>query len=382
LPVWGQSLFYMKKTCLLLLSICLICINSCKDSTSGTIITLNLKVGPNEKVYVEQVAFNDEKNYIVDSATVTDNHHSIIFHIKSAEERLLRVRFTNSNMRISFINDMPQIKITANWFKNSYTVTGSPATVQLQRFQADQLTLSNKLKQIWEQEKNSLGKSGMHQSSKFNTALTALTQMPVNYSDTVKDPALFMFVYNGIDFGKNYGKQRDVIQHAASRFAKYQPVQKLKDRVLNYIAIFEHPLKVNDQLPAITLPDTNGNEISTASLTGKYYLINIWSTYCTECLLYNNEANILREKLPASRFEIAGIAIDDQKSTWKNIIKTYHYKGIQLIDEAMWNGTTVSTLKIDSLPYNYLVSPTGKILQKNIPRKDLQKVTFSYLKRN
>ena len=132
-------------------------------------------------------------------------------------------------------------------------------------------------------------------------------------------------------------------------------------------------------MPELTLTDTSGKEFSTVSLKGRYYLISFWSTYCSECFVFNDAIKKLKQKVSQGKIEVVSIAIDDQKELWESIIKKNNYNWIQLIDQQMWSGKAVNTLKVDSIPSNFFVSPSGMIIGKNIPAKDLVQVVTGKL---
>jgi hypothetical protein len=46
----------------------------------------------------------------------------------------------------------------------------------------------------------------------------------------------------------------------------------------------------------------------------------------------------------------------------------------------MWKGTAVRTLKFDSIPFNFLVDPKGKIIAKALNASNLEKIVQSHLK--
>jgi len=369
------------KYALLFVSVCLMLCTACVRTNTVTKVILNLKAGLNEKVYIEKIAFNSEKQVIIDSATVTDNHHSLILHVPTNEERLYRMRFTNSNMRILFVNDVKKLTITASWFNNKYAVSGSPVTARLQEHDEQQLQIAADIRQEWEKEKTTdRGNNSNELPDYLKNKLTNQAKQQMNYADTVNDPVLFMSAYNSLDFGNDHTKLKKFILRASKRFPNYQPVQVLKKEVLNFLSIYENQFKVNDQLPELTLTDTSGKGFSTASLKGRYYLINFWSTYCSECFVFNDAVKRLRQKVPPEKIEIVSVAIDDQKELWESIIKKNNYNWIQLIDQQMWSGRAVNVLKVDSIPSNFFVSPDGTIIGKNIPAKDLIQVVTNKLK--
>ena len=76
----------------------------------------------------------------------------------------------------------------------------------------------------------------------------------------------------------------------------------------------------------------------------------------------------MKQQLPSSKFETVGIALDAEKETWRQTIIRNRLPGTQLIDDRMWRGMAAYSFKIDSIPFNFLISPEGKILAKAIPK--------------
>ncbi|MDB5025948.1 MAG: TlpA family protein disulfide reductase [Mucilaginibacter sp.] len=371
----------MKNKSFLILINLLLCY-SCTKYSTGTKVILNLKAGLNEKVFLEKIAFNDEKQILIDSATVTDNHHPIIFNVPVNEERLYRLRISNSNMRILFINDVKEITINADWFTGKYSVKGTAATQQLADFQSRQLRISDQLKILQEigdkKKKVNLSDESIKRiTDTFNSKLAELNQRPLAFADTVSDPVMFMVLYNSIDFGNDHARLKKFIQNGSSRFPGYRPLQVLKKQVDKFLSLYENQYKTGDTVPWVTLTDKDGKYFSTASLKGKYFIINFWATYCSECYLFNGAMKKLNQRLPPGEIQMVSVAIDDQKDAWKNIIEKENYNWTELIDENMWNGAAVNTLKVDSIPFNFFVSPTGKIIGKNIRTENLANVVLS-----
>lgn len=138
---------------------------------------------------------------------------------------------------------------------------------------------------------------------------------------------------------------------------------------------------VGDELPSITLPDQDDKPFTTGSLSKQYYLIDFWSTWCDQCMAFKAAEKKIADKIPPGKLQIVSVAIDNKKSNWKNIIYGNQYNWIQLIDVKMWQGPAVRTLVFDSIPFNFLVAPRGKIINKAIKPDSLLKI-ISRLKLN
>jgi hypothetical protein len=84
--------------------------------------------------------------------------------------------------------------------------------------------------------------------------------------------------------------------------------------------------------------------------------------------------------MPGAKFEIVSVAIDSEKEDWELILEKENLNWTQLIDEKMWQGTAVKTLKFDSIPFNFLVNPEGRIIAKAIKPDSLLPVLHRLVK--
>ena len=319
-----------------------------------TTVTVRVQSGHGQKLYISRVAYNNEKERVADSAVVEDMIHDIVFVIPEGDERLYRLHFAGSGVSFFFINDVPALSIAGNYLTGKYEIQHSSASVELKRFLDYQRGLTG----------------------------PARGWACRSFADTVRSSAAFLAVYNSIEFGSDYSAEKKFITAAAARFPSSQPVRDLRDEVLAYIKIMEEEFQPGDLLPAITLPDKDGRSFSTTSLKGKYYLIDFWSTWCPQCLAYNPIKKEMRKRFSPGRLAIVSVAIDAEKEDWQNAIRRQRPDWPQLIDTQMWRGVAVRTLKFDSLPFNFLVDPEGRILRKGLPADSLAGAVISVLERN
>ena len=364
----------------------LLVISSCTANLGKPVeIRLTLHSGANQKVLLEQIPFGNEQGVIVDSALITDGNKEVVMHIPPGEERLFRIRIPDSDVQCIFINDAPEIVIDGNYINGKCTVRNSWATALLKQFTNNQQKLAQKNYRL-QQNIDSIIKNNpsyaqldsLKKQSENDRVL--YFRRYIQFADSVQSPALFMAVYNNIDFGKDYASLESFINKASARFPAYRPVQELKNDIHSLVKIFTEEFKVGDQLPSISLPDKNGNIFSTASLQGKYYLLDFWSTWCPQCLVYNPVKKQVWQQFSAQNFEIVSVAIDAEKDDWQKIISKEAFAWPQLIDVQMWKGTAVNTLKFDSIPFNFLVSPSGRIIRKAIAPDSLIKVVSTAIR--
>ena len=320
-----------------------LCLVMACHSRSSTRVTVRVQSGHGMKVYVERIPYGRERQQTEDSAIVEDMTRDIVFHIPREDGRLYQLGFAQSGIKFIFINDAPELSVAGNYLTGKYEVQHSVASRELKQFLDYQRGLSGKTREL---------------------ALRS-------FADTVKSPAAFLAIYNNIEFGRDYTAQKKFITGAAARFSASQPIRDLQGEVLAYIKVMEEEFQPGDLLPAITLPDKEGVAFSTGSLKGKYYLIDFWSTWCPQCVAYSKAKMELRKLFPSERFEMVSVAIDAEREDWENDLRRWQPGWPQLIDTEMWQGVAVRTLKFDSIPFNFLVDPEGRILQKGLPPDSL-----------
>jgi len=355
------------RTLLIIAVIFLTCSLAGCHSHPDTRVVIHVQSGHGQKIYLSPLPYGGKKGDVIDSATVEDMVHEIVFDI-SGDEHLYQLRFAHSGVKFIFINDVPQLSITGNFLSTKYEVQHSPASASLLRFLSEQAQLARKTREMAQVPDLERSDSLRHE---LDSTFTLLAVRYRQFADTVKSPAAFMAVYDLLGFGRDYPAQLKFINAAASRFPSNPDILRLRDDVLGFVKIMQEEFQPGEQLPTITLPDAEGRPFSTATLAGKYYLIDFWSTWCPQCLPFARAKSELRRLFPAEKFEMVSVAIDAEKEDWKRDIALQNARWPQLIDTAMWQGATVRTLKFDSIPFNFLVDPRGRIVQKGIPADSL-----------
>lgn len=370
----------------LIVVIFILFVASCKFK-SGTKVIIYTRAPLKSHLYIKHVPFFSGKETVVDSAIIKDNHDSLTLFIPETDgEQLYSIAGPNNRLAINIINDSKLIRLRVDYFADTCNIEGSVASVNLKKFENEQLHYADRTRNIGKQI-DSLTK--IHQKGKLTDSLTKAYDRRFNdfyavyrdFADTVKSPAAFMKVFNIIEFGKDFTGLKKFILTNAKRFPNHKPMQELKRQTLAMIRIFEEELQIGQQMPSISLPDKNGKYFNTASLKGQYYLMDLWSTWCPQCYAFKNAEYHLYKAEPKVPVRFIGVAVDDNIDTWKSSIKQFVHPTTELIDTKMWQGPAVNTLLFDSIPFNFLVNPQGKIIAKAIKPDSLAKVISSLIKK-
>jgi peroxiredoxin len=129
-----------------------------------------------------------------------------------------------------------------------------------------------------------------------------------------------------------------------------------------------------------TQKDVNGKAVSLSSFKGKYVLLDFWASWCGPCRQENPNLVRAYNKYKAKNFTILGISLDQEKSRWLEAIKSDGLTWTHLSDLNYWNNAVAQMYKIQTIPANMLIDPTGRIVGKNLRGPELDEMLKSIFK--
>ena len=349
---------------------CLGCTNH-NVSQNKTLVNVQFTPFYKSKVYLEKLSFTGNTETI-DSAELGYDNRTLSFTIPHQEESVFQIRIKGEEPRLVFVTDVSVVNIKVerpDWKKYSFKNGG--INNDLRSFLDQQNDITKNISVLLKRKTafqpipvNSKASDSLDREIKKLQALAKSRDL--KFADTVSSPGAFLLVSSRYDFDKDLSAQKDFILRVAKRFPGHSQLQQLIKETMDYISIYEEEYNVGDVLPDVSLPDENGNTVSLGSLRGKYVFIDFWSTWCPPCFQYIDPKKKIGELFPANKMQLVDIAVDAEKEAWQQMISAYRIPGIHLIDEKMWKGTAAQTLKFDSIPFNFFISPEGRILAKGI----------------
>lgn len=162
---------------------------------------------------------------------------------------------------------------------------------------------------------------------------------------------------------------------------------ELIDKKFEYLASYQaiKRTSVGSDIIDLTLKNTEGVDVTLSDITksGKWVLVDFWATWCGPC---RGEIPYLVEayaKYADKGFEIYGVSFDrsGNEEGWKQFIQENNMTWINVWGTGS-NGDWAAgeAYNVSSIPSNFLFSPEGKLVAKNLRGENVDLILGEYIK--
>ncbi len=128
----------------------------------------------------------------------------------------------------------------------------------------------------------------------------------------------------------------------------------------------------------ITLKNTAGEQVSLSDIVakGKYTLIDFWATWCPPCMGEMPHLKQAYKKYASKGFEIYGVSLDNDPQKWAAFANTLDWVNV-INDES----DATDEYAVSAIPTNFLISPEGKIIAKNLRGEAIEEELAKWLEK-
>ena len=359
---------------------------SCRQSDTKTItVSGKLDNAPNTAVYLELIDFESNLPVVVDSVTMKNGVFELNANTK--EESLFQVRFSEEVSGITpvfLISDEDQIQIKGDWKEErSRQIEHSPASNRfrklldsLSQLQQNLYDLQGQLQFTSDEQPSGLTDSLTIEFNKISAQFRNYIQ---NFSEKDESPILSLYATSMLISDTKPEELEAALNRLQKRFPKHAGVaafieaQRAAGNRDKKRAEAADRIKEGANAPDVTLPDVEGKPLSISSFKGKYLLVDFWASWCGPCRDENPTVVAAFKKYKDKNFTILGISLDKDKDSWLQAIKDDKLTWSHISDIKGWESEAATVYGIESIPFNVLLDPTGKIIATNLRGEELER---------
>jgi peroxiredoxin len=159
--------------------------------------------------------------------------------------------------------------------------------------------------------------------------------------------------------------------------------------LLNFVAalIGKTPQKYSPRIgeiaPEIDLPNLDDKKLKLSSFRGKLVLVDFWASWCAPCRLENRVLARVYRDFQAKGLVVFSVSLDSDKADWQAAIQKdrlvwdTHFSDLQ-----GWESQAALQYKIEQIPTNYLLDPSGKIIAMNLRGEEIENHLRAFFSKN
>lgn len=341
----------MKKTLIATFAVAILCSCGGTDYT----VTGRYELAPGDSVYLYASADHSRLAAGVMSADTTVT-------LKGSVTTPGMAYVNNANgtgTSADFFLEPGRIQIERYDSGRGYIVSGTPLNDRRKAFEDEIMAFREKIR------KGSPGQS----------LEDILAEMQAHYIRTVDanlDNIFGVWVFNNNEF-PNLKEQPEKLRARVAQFSPEMQGHPMLKRSQQQIGVIEQSA-VGRPYSDFSAKDTTDQTIALSSLVGagRWVLIDFWATWCQPCMMEVPHLKKAYETFRSKGLEIYGISLDTDRAQWKKVIEE---KGMDWVNVLPRKGKEIdpkALYSVCSIPTNFLISPDGVIVAKNLFGEELQ----------
>ncbi|MBN8678002.1 MAG: TlpA family protein disulfide reductase [Chitinophagales bacterium] len=236
--------------------------------------------------------------------------------------------------------------------------------------------------QVWQQESITLeAVHDEHNLMDFDAALRRFQTPLIQFSDTTAYWRAAMLAVRWTSAEGDYERLPECIIRQCNRWQNHPEAGPWFKMLCDKRASL--PVSIGETTPDHALPMAAGDTLQLKQLLGKKLtILDIWASWCAPCRKENREVlQPLWAAHQSSGLQIIGYSIDSSPAAWKAAISKDGANWPQASHLSGDDTPFMQTLRISTIPANFILDAQGKVLAKNLHGEALSRFIAEYLQK-
>jgi hypothetical protein len=229
---------------------------------------------------------------------------------------------------------------------------------------------------------------GEGENKLMNDILHLLHKCPQEFIESIVDSLISTNVHSftNLYLIDKYSIRKDTINYKTLKKNIEIQSGQLKDTpyLMNLQTRMEalNEMDKNKSIYALHAKERSGENIKWTGIKNKYILLSFWASWHPQSLAEQDSIQEMIKTLKNKDILIVSVALDINKEEWlkHSVRDTTQWK--QVCDFKGWNNPIIKAQGIQTLPYNILLEPNKRILDKNIKILELEEKVKEHQERN
>jgi Thiol-disulfide isomerase and thioredoxins len=205
----------------------------------------------------------------------------------------------------------------------------------------------------------------------------------MHFADTTEDLASALMAIKWVSPEGNYERIPEFLVSQSQKWKTRFPFDPWVQELAVMADKERLPILIGDQIPDLQFPMLDGIQTNLKTILGgqKLVILDVWASWCAPCRLENRNVLLpLWKKYHDLGFQVIAYGLESNRAAWENAIEkdgaspwlhTSHLEGDQ--------NPVMDSLRIHTIPANFILDGSGKVLAKNLHGEALVDFVANYL---